>query len=151
SADELHDALVWLTFLTEQEVQTTPGWREFMMNLAEQKRAAAIDVAGATLWIPAERVSLFHGLWPTVQARPGISAPAGYDRRWSSEDALVEILRGRLEGLGPVTAATLAAPLGLQASTIATALAALETEGFALRGRFTPHAPAEEWCERRLL
>jgi ATP-dependent Lhr-like helicase len=151
SADELHDALVWLTFLTEQEVQTGPGWRDFMMALTEQNRAAAIDVAGATLWIAAERLSLFRGVWPTVQGRPAISAPPGYDRQWSSEEALVEILRGRLEGLGPVTAAALAAPLGLEASAIATALAALETEGFALRGRFAPGTADEEWCERRLL
>ncbi len=27
----------------------------------------------------------------------------------------------------------------------------LEAEGFALRGRFTPGAAEEEWCERRLL
>src|SRR5207248_7522036 len=45
----------------------------------------------------------------------------------------------------------LAAPLGLAAQDIATALAALEAEGFALRGRFTPAAEAAEWCERRLL
>jgi ATP-dependent Lhr-like helicase len=30
-------------------------------------------------------------------------------------------------------------------------LIALETEGFALRGRFSPAAVEEEWCERRLL
>ena len=35
--------------------------------------------------------------------------------------------------------------------TIASALAALEVEGFAMRGRFTPGANAEEWCARRLL
>ena len=28
---------------------------------------------------------------------------------------------------------------------------ALEAEGFALRGRFTPGVMADEWCERRLL
>jgi ATP-dependent Lhr-like helicase len=65
--------------------------------------------------------------------------------------ALVEILRGRLEGLGPITQSVLAAGLGLAANDIATALAALEAEGFAMRGRFTPDAATEEWCERRLL
>jgi hypothetical protein len=34
---------------------------------------------------------------------------------------------------------------------VAAALAALESEGFALRGHFTPGAEAEEWCEPRLL
>ena len=36
-------------------------------------------------------------------------------------------------------------------TSIAAALAALEAEGFAMRGRFTPGAGADEWCERRLL
>src|SRR5205823_4428662 len=66
-----------------------------------------------------------------------------------------KIPRGRLEGLGPVTEAALAAPLGLAPSDIAAALAALQTEGFALRGRFTPGIDPgvdnDEWCERRLL
>ena len=34
---------------------------------------------------------------------------------------------------------------------MAAALIALEAEGFAMRGRFTPGAAEEEWCERRLL
>ena len=78
--------------------------------------------------------------------------PAAYaDREWSREDALIEILRGRLEGQGPVTESALAAALGLEPDDIASALAALEAEGFAMRGRFTPGANAEEWCDRRLL
>jgi len=36
-------------------------------------------------------------------------------------------------------------------SRIDIALAALQGEGFAMRGRFTPDALDEEWCERRLL
>src|SRR5204862_8062575 len=84
------------------------------------------------------------------------AAPSGYnEKNWPPEEALVEILRGRLDGLGPVTEAALDMPLGLAPSDIAAALAALQTEGFALRGRFTPGidpgADNDEWCERRLL
>jgi ATP-dependent Lhr-like helicase len=50
-----------------------------------------------------------------------------------------------------VTESALAAPLGLEPGEIATALAALQAEGFVMRGRFTPGAAADEWCERRLL
>jgi ATP-dependent Lhr-like helicase len=35
--------------------------------------------------------------------------------------------------------------------SIVAALGALESEGFALRGRFNPDAARDEWCERRLL
>jgi ATP-dependent Lhr-like helicase len=148
SADELHDALVWLGFLTDQEAEANPGWRAWLAELADQKRAAAAPIAGATLWIAAERLSLFRALWPALATTPAISAPAGYDKPVARDEALVEIVRGRLEGLGPVTAEVLARPIGLD---VAPALAVLETEGFALRGRFTAGAAEEEWCERRLL
>jgi ATP-dependent Lhr-like helicase len=106
----------------------------------------------AKLWIAAERISQFRGLWPGAEIDPPISAPTSYSAGiWSREEALIEILRGRLEGLGPVTEAVLAAPLGIVPRKISAALTALETEGFAMRGRFTPGAETEEWCERRLL
>ena len=60
-------------------------------------------------------------------------------------------MRGRLEGLGPVTADALAASLGIEVGSVRAALAALETEGFAIRGHFTPSTTTEEWCDRRLL
>ena len=72
-------------------------------------------------------------------------------RSWSPDEALTEVLRGRLEGLGPVTPGALAAPLGLEPDEISAALLALEAEGFVLRGRFSPGINVDEWCDRRLL
>ncbi len=90
-----------------------------------------------------------------VRIEPPIAPPPRLAARsWSPEEALVELVRGRLQGLGPVTGTALAASLGLPPRRLAAALAALEGEGFAMRGRFTPGLPAdaeEEWCERRLL
>jgi len=68
-----------------------------------------------------------------------------------ADSALREIVRSRLEGLGPVTAAQLAGPLGLPTATIDNALLALQQEGFAIQGRFSPDAAETEWCERGLL
>jgi ATP-dependent Lhr-like helicase len=65
--------------------------------------------------------------------------------------ALRELLRSRLETLGPVTAAELAAPLGVPVGDADIALVALEVEGQAMRGRFRSPSPGEEWCDRRLL
>jgi ATP-dependent helicase Lhr and Lhr-like helicase len=177
--DEAHDGLVWLGFLTPEEAGATPGWGEWLGELAREKRATLLRVphdvmpaqaeahAGAraigemgrgvrrdeaALWVAAERLPHFLTVWPQAQLDPRIAAPDRQaERAWSAAEALVELLRGRLEGLGPVSEADLAAPLGLQPGDIAAALAALQAEGFALRGRFTPDAPAEEWCERRLL
>jgi len=69
---------------------------------------------------------------------------------WTPEDALREILRGRLSCTGPTTADSLAKLLQLPPSRIEQALFALQNEGFVLRGQFTPGGHAE-WCERRLL
>ncbi len=179
NADEMHDALVWLGFLDEPEIGNTPGWAGWLGELAESRRAARLKLfvtpakaedqgdhrdLGAlgsrlrgndenkVIWVAAERLPQFQALWPDAALEPAIAAPGAYaGREWSPDLALVEILRGRLEGLGPVSADALAAPLGLAADDIAYALAALEAEGFALRGRFTPGAEGEEWCERRLL
>jgi ATP-dependent Lhr-like helicase len=152
NADELHDALVWLGFLSAEEAQAQPSWSDWLAALARERRVTQLHGPQATLWITAERLPQFQSLWPEARLEPLIAAPAAYaGRDWSQDDALVEILRGRLEGQGPVTQSALAAPLGLAPAEIGAALAALEVEGFALRGRFTPQAAADEWCERRLL
>jgi ATP-dependent Lhr-like helicase len=128
NADELHDALLWLGFLSADEAQAVPEWSEWLTALARESRVAT----AAALWIASERAPQFAHL-------PDDTA------------ALADILRGRLEGLGPVTQAVLAAPLGLEPDQIAAVLVSLEGEGFAMRGRFTPGANEEEWCDRRLL
>ena len=129
NADELHDALMWLGFLAEDEARARSGWAQWLAELARDRRAVCLDALAATVWIAAEN----RALWPPDSA------------------ALIEIVRGRLEGLGPVTEEALAAPLGLAPHDIEPALLALETEGFVLRGRFTAGIEVDEWCERRLL
>ncbi|MGH7035855.1 MAG: Lhr family helicase, partial [Stellaceae bacterium] len=152
NADELHDALVWLGFMTNEEIAAEPRWIAWFDELAREKRAARLRLAPATLYLTAERLRQFQALWPAAKLDPAIAPPAKEaERATPPEEALVEILRGRLEGLGPVTRAALAAPLGLDGAEVDAALTALESEGFAMRGRFSPGATAEEWCERRLL
>ena len=67
------------------------------------------------------------------------------------ETALVEIVRGRLEALGPIKASQLTRELGLDAAKLDQALIALENDGFVFRGQFTTDESELEWCERRLL
>jgi ATP-dependent Lhr-like helicase len=132
--DELHDALLWLTFLTDREVGANSAWPSLMNELAAQGRVARIPAPDAReLWVATERRSWFEPKIP------------------SSDEAMAEIVRGRLEGSGPVTARAIASAAGVPPPRIHAALAALEREGFALRGRFTPGIDEEEWCERRLL
>ena len=154
-ADELHDALLWLTCLTDAEAAAGRGWPELLAQLAAQRRATQLLAGPVRLWLAAERLPLFRALYPDAGAecyQPAVVTPAAHQRDWSPEAALIEVVRGRLEGSGPTTAAALAASLGLPLARIDAALAALQAEGFAMRGAFTPPAATpDEWCERRLL
>jgi len=142
----------WLTFLTDTEVQRQPGWAELIDNLAQQRRVTRVASGEPTLWVTAERLPLFRPLFPQAANTPPVEVPETYEKDWVREDAVVEVVRGRLEGLGPTTSAAIAASLGFPVSSIESALAVLQAEGFAMRGQFTLGAAAEgEWCERRLL
>jgi ATP-dependent Lhr-like helicase len=154
SADELHDALGWLGLLTSSEIQLQPAWTPLLEELVREKRVTRVDPAGeadsAGFIVAAERLPAFNAVHPAARIVPPIVVPAEYAKTWSREDALVEIVRGRLEGLGPVTAAGLAGSIAVPTGDIDRALLALEGEGFVMRGSFTPEA-GTEWCERRLL
>jgi ATP-dependent Lhr-like helicase len=153
TADDLHDALLWLTFLTEAEAERNPAWPELLAALLSQRRVTPLDCDGARLWVTAERLPLFAALLPRARPDPAVVTPPQYANSATAESALVEVVRGRLEGLGPTTAQALARSLGLSTGAIDAALAALQAEGFAMRGAFTAESAgaAAEWCERRLL
>jgi ATP-dependent Lhr-like helicase len=152
NAHELHDALLWLTFLTDAESERTGSWSTLLAELAAQRRVTRLETGAARLWVTAERLPLFTALFPTALAAPHVVTPAADAQTVTAETALVEVVRGRLEGLGPTTVLALAQSLGLGVTAIDAALAVLQAEGFAMRGAFTSEAAAaNEWCERRLL
>lgn len=125
-------------------------------------------------WAATERAAWVSAL------HPGPALASGFDfegaRAWSSESsdetsgavsgevsgevdearAIAHVLRGHLETTGPIDAASLAARLSVRTGLVETGLAALEAEGFVLRGRFeqaneVPGAEPEQFCARRLL
>jgi ATP-dependent helicase Lhr and Lhr-like helicase len=150
NADELHDALMLAGYLTEAELPSVAA-SDLPAALLAGRRAVRIAApAGATLIVAAERaveVAAAIGV-PT----PASAAPAAGSVAVDGEAAaVVELLRGRLEVLGPVTAAELAAPAGLGTAAVDAGLVALEAEGTAMRGFFTPGRGEREWCDRRLL
>ncbi|MCU6501754.1 DEAD/DEAH box helicase [Rugamonas sp. A1-17] len=117
--------------------------------------AAAPAPGGIDLWVPLERLACLQAAYPQAQATPPLAAPpAGANAdadAWTADNALVEILRARLSGFGPQTVDAIAGALGLTPGTATIALTQLESEGYVMRGRFTPGAKTEEWCERHLL
>ena len=151
NADELHAALLGFGFLSDAEVTAQPAWQALVDELAAASRVTRLIIDACGVLVAAERLPEFEAVFPAAARTPNIDPPQDYRKAWEREAALVEILRDRLQGLGPVTARSLAAPLGLGACDADLALLKLETEGTVMRGHFTPGALEVEWCERRLL
>ena len=157
-ADELHDALVVLGFLTRGEdlrgkSSDIPDatWRERFHALCEARRATAATLAnGQVLGVAAERLHEFLAAFPDAKLEPELT-PFEQDAPPAREDALRELIRSRLECSGPVTARSFADLLGLGSTEIEAALLALEAEGGVMRGKYSADATDTEWVERRLL
>ena len=229
NADELHDALMGIAFVTEAEAAQGTGWISLLKDLVEQRRATRLRIADRAstpspacrgeetrlqaidlrvderprampegrnglgwgqksamasgsdlnplpispcsqgeelaLWIAAERLPQFQALHPGATLTPALIAPAEFaEITWTREDALVDILRARMTGLGPTTVDEIGASLLVQPAEIELALLRLEADGHVMRGQFsaspdrggtpTPtnnDAAIIQWCERHLL
>ncbi|MGK9047788.1 DEAD/DEAH box helicase [Stutzerimonas chloritidismutans] len=152
SADELHEALTALGCIAEAETAAQSQWGEWLAELARGGRATRMQVAhDRVLWLPLERLMLLRAVYPQAPFQPHLQAPGGYDQPIEEEAALVELIRARLSGFGPLPVALIARPLALPASAVAAALVRLESQGYVMRGRFSAGAVEEEWCERHLL
>jgi len=199
SSDEMHEALVALACITDEEARQQPGWPALLESLAASGRATRLrpaqaapataspraapaaphttlpsaaslpavsqpaspiaasqpSPAGAGLWVALERLACLQAAYPDAIAEPLLDIPErcrlNGDEDWTRDAALVELLRARLSGFGPQPLPSIADKLSLPESTVAIALAQLESEGYVMRGHFTPGVTAEEWCERHLL
>ena len=160
--DELHDALILTGFFTEEEgLRGDAGgsWSPYFATLLHDRRAAVLVMdSGLRLWVPLERRLFFEKVFPSAQYQPPEGIPPSVYRRLlkeigelNKETSLIELLRGRLEALGPVTVSELASSIGLTEVVIEQALVGLENQGFVFRGQFSPNVNGVEWCERRLL
>src|SRR5205807_4845231 len=163
-----------LGFITVEEGKRN-DWQSLFDELVNERRATILylpvnpraNAGGTDIRVAAERLNLFRAIHPEALLSPQIEPPSTYAaEEWSSENALVEIVRGRLDGLGPTTTDELANSFSLATNQIEVALAKLEGEGFAMEGQFTPDASQAssvldtasegarvptEWCSRRLL
>ena len=153
NADELHEALLLLGVMTEEEAlrcgSDAPNW---LNTLSAERRTGKMTEGNLPFWIAAERLPLVRAVYPDVRTVPAIIPPESETKRvWERMDALRELVRGRMEVSGPITVPALADFFRLLSSEIEQALLALEGEGFVLRGKFRPGAEETEWCDRRLL
>ncbi|MDI9239720.1 DEAD/DEAH box helicase [Lysobacter sp. LF1] len=163
SADEMHEALMGLGAITAREVREN-GWADWLARLVKAHRATKIEPPeldrpvgsrspdGYGLWVAAERLPQMQAVFAEVAMHPSIEAPAEYAAQaWDREEALVELLRSRLTGLGPTPMQAIADDLSLPRGDVELALLRLQNEGYVMQGRFTPGIALDEWCERHLL
>ncbi|MFK7898647.1 MAG: DEAD/DEAH box helicase [Myxococcota bacterium] len=170
--EELHDLLLGVGLLPAPGPVSgvaEPQWAPFFRELVATGRAFEIEVVaegiavegGEVFWAATERadwVAALHpgsvpeGAWASLEAAAGLeeaASPIGEDV------AVAHALKGHLETTGPISAGALAARLGVRTGLVEIGLAALESEGFVLRGRFDPPNEGadreEQFCARRLL
>ncbi|HEY2951946.1 MAG TPA: DEAD/DEAH box helicase, partial [Verrucomicrobiae bacterium] len=211
NADELHEALLLMGLMTEEEVERTAADASALFEaLAEERRAGrlagaplpspsppaeggegwgeegplACQSAGASagnlpspqpsprsfltgrgrairaphayggpdFHVAAERWPMVQAVYPGREIEPPLRPPDSELKRiWVRGDAVRELVRGRMEVIGPATASALTRFFNLPRTEMDAALLALEAEGFVLRGKFHPDATELEWCDRRLL
>ena len=168
TTDELHDVLVTLGFLTRTEMQATPSWIALFELLQQQRRASTVPISNHNvIYVASERLNelqtiIRSPLTPTLSPRergsisaqgviPPLPQGEGGGEGRSSAENLENILRSRLETLGPVTTQQLAESLALTEPHVQAALLALEQQGFVFRGQFLDAGSATQWCERHLL
>ena len=162
NADELHDALCVLGFLTQSEggvggvdadEDTRITWVDYFTALCDAGRATVLSLdAGVRLWVATERVPQLTAVHRDAALSPEVVVPAEFlTQTWEREDALRDLIRGRLEGVGPTTACVLAEQFRVPLADVDAALNTLEGQGAVLRGNFTGGTEGIEWCDRRLL
>ena len=155
--DELHDALVLLGYLTEDEGvlgHDQEDWQSYFSELVSAGRATTMTVApDVNLWVAAERLPELMQVFPDATCAQKLQLPDFlWEKQWDASSALVELMRGRMESLGPVLTPEIAEPLGIDVFKVDAAMLSLESQGFIFRGKFTGRTDdSSEWCERRLL
>jgi len=111
-AEELHDTLNSMCLLRDDEA---PEWKPHFDELAETGRALTVDVAARVdaahtavpapkFWTVAERWPLVKTLYPDAVAEPEIKLPESVRQNWESPEAIVTLVRGRMQTSGPTTA-----------------------------------------------
>jgi ATP-dependent Lhr-like helicase len=146
--DELHDLLIALVV-----TRAVPSWAAWFDELVERGRALTVTNGSDVFWCATERAAGVEVLWPgaTLAPRPGVLLRAFGGVSLDRDALIAAILRGHLEVTGPMTADALSERTGLRASEVAIGLAAIEGEGFVIRGHFDPGISDDQWCARRLL
>ncbi|NKB81722.1 MAG: DEAD/DEAH box helicase [Nitrospirales bacterium] len=128
--------------------------RAMLMTVAAHVKGQNEDIQG---WALPEHVPTIQAAFPlhqTCEGAPPVEESTEKVQIVDEQEAVLAIIKGWMEILGPTTADELAAILYISSSAIQTALLQLEARGQILRGQFRPNIESEgplEWCDRNLL
>ena len=157
-ADELHDSLLTLGLIPDRDMRrgdagVDPNASEdWVRELVSARRATHATYGGGhTALVASETAPLVAAAFPDVTFDPEPPVLATTDSPPDQDEAELTIVRSRTECIGPFTATSLAASLGMRQGAVDIALANLEGTGNVMRGSFTPGSVAEEFCDRRIL
>ncbi|MGB9104255.1 MAG: hypothetical protein WCC59_05830 [Terriglobales bacterium] len=119
------------------------SWRACLGSLLNSRRAAVAHVNDKTFWLAAERVPAFRAVYSDARFESEPVALGGERAPTESRDgersaALLQMLTGWMQHIGPTTAAELSSLLAIPENEIDQALLRLESTGAILRGSFRP-------------
>src|SRR5262249_21998775 len=114
-AEEMHDTLMNMNALPAEE---GAPWQQWFDELVRVGRATSVSLpeSAKTFWIAAERWPMMRAVYPGAVAEPPVSLPAELDQSLSRSDGWVELVRGRIQYIGPVAISKLAADLAIEES-----------------------------------
>jgi ATP-dependent Lhr-like helicase len=145
--DGLHDVLRRLGDLTAAEVRARVldglDTDAMLRELASERRATRVRIAGEERWIDAADAGLYRD---ALGAAPTNGLPAAFLE--DVPDALARVVRRYAATHGPFTTADVRGRYGVDLSTV---LRSLENDGVLVRGELRPGGSEREWCDPEVL
>lgn len=153
NADDLHDFLQTVISLPENfnvngHDGIDPVWELYLDELISNGRVGVAIVNNKKYWLAVERAKTFSTIYPNATYQHSLLDIE--KKQLEPEEAMVNMIRGWMLHLGPMTALELGNLLDIKTFDVDQALLKLESSGFILRGKYRENVPLE-WCERRLL
>jgi len=147
-ADEIHDLLRHLGDLSETEIaaRSRCAVAPAIGELAQQRRAIAVTVAGERRWVAAENAAVFRDAL-------GVMPPPGLPEAYLQEpdDPLAFLVYRFARTHGPFVTHDLAVRLGLRPAQLEPVLRALADAGTLVRGEIRPGGSTPDWCDADVL
>jgi ATP-dependent Lhr-like helicase len=148
SADGLHDLLIRLGDLTDEEIAArfSGDAGPVVRELERQRRVVAITVSRERRYIAVEDVARYRDA-------VGVPPPQGLAERYLEPvaDAIGDLVLRYARTHGPFTPSDVAARYGMGVSIVFATLERFVERGRIIEGEFRPSGTQREWCDAEVL